>query len=261
VQDSIYHRFLEWYNNRYGKKYLCKKATDYFPDAAVVLAFDFVFVENDVSGKWLALQTGELAITDDTRARFDYWQKLCPELGRDLKAQAVAGEFAVHLPKFTFKPGDVEKFRATFASVLAVRQKMLDMNTFADIGEYMADKFPEWPRLPSLDMIEFHQWGTFGRPAELLIQRAPGATSKLTLLVSPPEVFNFDNGKIRANELLDAAKEKGAVETILLFAGKLTADEDIVKSSLPLLNKDLLSGADEIYLIDTADKVGLAKIV
>lgn len=254
MQDSLIRHFLEWYNNQSGKNYLCKKAAEYSPDAGATPTFDFVLVDSDAPSKWLALQTGEFLITDDTRARFDYWQNLCPELSRDLEEKGVAGEFAVHLPKFTLKPGDVEKFRATFASVVAARQKMLEGNTFADIGEYMADKFTEWPRLPSLDMIEFHQWGTFGRPEELLIQRMPGAVNKLTLLVSPHEVFNFDNGKIKANELLRAAKGKCTAKTILLFAGKLPADEDIVKSSLPLLNKDLISGADEIYLIDMVGK-------
>jgi hypothetical protein len=218
MQDSLNRHFLEWYNNQSGKNYLCKKAAEYFTNADAKSLWDFVLVESDAPDKWLALQTGELAVTDDTRTRFDYWQKLCTELCRDLVAQGVAGEFAVHLPKFTFKPGDVEKFRATFASVVAARQKMLEGNVFADIGEYMADKFPEWPRLPSLDMIEFHQWGTFGRPEELLIQRLPGAASKLTLLVSPHEVFNFDDGKIRAAEVLRAAKAKGAAKTILLFS-------------------------------------------
>lgn len=240
MQDSIIRPFLEWYNEQSGKKYRSEANPP----------FGFVLFDGNTPGGCLAIEIGELVITDDTRARFDYWQTLLPEMGRDLESNGAAGEFAIHLPKFTFKPGDIAEFRETFAAVVSARLKTLEGNNFADIGEYMADKFPAWPRLPSLDMIEFHQWGMYGRPDELLVQRMSGNSRKLTLLVSPTEVFKFDNGKMSASEHLKAAKVKGAMKTILLFAGKLSVDELILKSSLPLLNKDLLSGADGIYVGD-----------
>lgn len=250
MPDTLIRSFLDWYNEQSGKHFDCEKASERFPDAA----FEYALVESKAEESWLALETGELLITDDTRSRFDYWNSLISEMARDLESQNVSGEFAVHLPKFTFNPGDVRQFRETFASVVAARLKTIEGNSFADIGEYMADKFPAWPRLPSLDMIEFHQWGTFGRPDELLVQRMPGNGNKLTLLVSPAEIFKFDNGKIIANEHLKAAKVKGAPKTILFFAGKLPVDAAILTSSLPLLNKDLLSGADEIYIVDLVIK-------
>jgi hypothetical protein len=110
-------------------------------------------------------------------------------------------------------------------------------------------------------MIEFHQWSVFGRPEELLVQKMPGSIAKVSMLVSPNEVFQLDGGKMSANEALKLAREKGAAKTILLFSADLPLDGKLVQSSLQLLNKELISSVDEMYLVESADKDGILKIM
>ena len=253
MQNSLCLRFLDWYPplaDQSGKKFVCRKTSEFFSDRKNASAWDYVLYEPGNTNSWLAVQTAELAITVDTRNRFEFWQGLCPDISYDLETKGVAGSYGIHLPKFTLEPDQISEFRQAFTTVMAGRQKVLESNDFADIGEYMAEKFPKWPLGKSVDMIEFHQWSVFGRPEELLVQKIPGSIAKVSMLVSPNEVFQLDGGKMSANEALKLAREKGAAKTILLFPASLPGDGKLVQSSLQLLNKELISSTDEMYLLN-----------
>ncbi len=253
MQNSILLRFLEWYNSQSKKKYSPAKTEERFPDLKGPPAWQFVLYEATTPADWLALQPGDLSVTDDSRRRFEFWQRLCPEFTQDLAAKGVAGDFGIYLPKFTFGPADLPLIRRAFTGSMADKRKELELHKLADLGPSMADRFPAWPKSESRDMIEFHQWSTFSRPDEFLVQEMSAVGSVINILISPNEVFKIEGGELKANESLKLARQKGAKKTILLLTGKSNSDAEMVKSSLPVMNKTLLDSIDEIYMMDGND--------
>jgi hypothetical protein len=247
------NQFLAWYNRQSGKNYICKRGGEFFSGPVFNPAWDFALYEPDNPGKWIALAFGELAITPDVRQCFEFWQGLCADIGRDLKMRGIIGEFGVYMPKFLFGPGEITRLRQAIIESIIEKQKILDINRFADIGGNVQGKFPGWPTSKSVDMIEFHQWGTFGRPDELLVQKFYGIADSISVLVNPNEVFRMDAGTIPANTALGQAREKGAGKTILLLVGDSAVDGQLVKSALRVLHKQAISNIDEMDLIDSSD--------
>ncbi len=261
-------RFLNWYNKQYKGNYIHQRADTYFPDLKNKLNWDFVAYEPDNPEKWIGFEVKDLATTREVSRWSEFWDKLCLELSQDLAAQGIQGRFKImDPPVLNLRPRERPKFLKAFLKVLTNKESILKAD-FTDIGSDIAGKFTNWPREKSKNRDEYRKWGE-DRPRKLLINKSPDSGCEVSVCSSP--IVARDGAEIHkktvneadikhANEQLNLAKEKGARETILLFACYPFIYEDLIKNEVQNLDSHLICDIDCIYLVDMGSKGKVVKI-
>jgi hypothetical protein len=262
-------RFLKWYNRQHEGKYILQRAEDYFSELKDKLNWDFVAYERDNREKWFGIEMKELATTREVSMWLEFWKDLCLELSQYLAARGVQGKFKiVHPPVLHLKPRERPKLLKAFLKVVTDKETILKTD-FTDIGSDIANKFANWPVEKIRNFAEYNIYHGEYRPSELLINKSPDSRCEVTSPISPirardavkqhKETFNEADIK-HANKQLNLAKEKGARETILLFACYPFIYEDLIKNEVQNLDSHLICDVDYIYLVDMGSRGKVVKI-
>lgn len=268
-EETCVQRFLNWYKKHHKRNYTYERAEKCFPDLKGRLRWEFVAYEADNPEKWIGIEVKELATTREVSKWFEFWKSLCLELTQDLAGKGVQGKFKIiHPPVFHLKPGERQEFRETFIEVLCQKAPNMKVNEIIDIGPDIANKFANWPREKGNNLDEYDKWGEY-RPSELEITKSSDSGCEVTSPISPirardavkqhKETFNEADIK-HANKQLKLAKGRGARETILLFACYPFVYEDLIRNEVQNLDRKLIAGIDEIYLVDMGNKGRVVKI-
>ena len=267
AEEVCVQRFLNWYNEQHKRSYAHQRAEGYCPDLKNGMRWDFVAYERDNPGKWIGIEIKELATTREVSKWFEFWRKLCLELTKDLVGRRIRGEFKIiRPPVVNLKPRERPKLLKALLEVLTDKETILKTD-FTDIGPDIAAKFTNWPKQKS-NLEEYDKWRE-SRPSKLLINKSPDSRCEVIAPISPirardavkqhKETFNEADIKY-ANKQLNLAKEKGARETILLFACYPFIYEDLIKNEVQNLDSHLICDIDCIYLVDMDSKSKVVKI-
>ena len=251
-------RFLNWYNKQHKRNYIHQRAEDCFPELKGGLRWEFVAFERDNPKKWIGIELKDLATTREVSNWFEFWEGFCSKLTQDLVVKGVQGKFKIiHPPVLITKGRERSKLKRAFIEVLINKQSMLKESEFTDIGPDIADRFTKWPREKIRNLAEYNDFGE-DRPCELLINKMTDSGCEVRSPISPirardgvkqhKETFNEVDIK-HANKQLKLAKERGARETILLFACYPFVYENLIKNEAQNLDSHLICDIDYIYLV------------
>ena len=271
-EEICVQRFLNWYNEQHKGNYIHQRADTYFPGLKDKLNWDFVAYELDNPQEWIGIELKGLSTTREVSNWFEFWEGFCSELTQDLAVKGIRGKFKIiHPPVLITRGKERSKLKRAFTEILINKETILKAK-FTDIGPDIADKFTNWPKTKS-DPKEYDKWEEY-RPSELLINKNPDSRCEVTSPISPirardavkqhkeifNEMFKLKKGGIPANKQLKLAKEKGARETILLFACYPFVYEDLIKNEVQNLDRHHISDIDYIYLVDMGSKGKVVKI-
>ena len=268
-EEICVQRFLKWYNKQYKGNYTHERAENCFPELKGGLRWEFVAYEHDNREEWIGIEIKELATTREVSNWSEFWQGLCLELTQNLAVKVVQGRFdIIHPPVLILKPRERPKLLKAFLKVLTDKETILRTD-FTDIGPDIAKKFSNWPREEIRNFAEYNIYHGEYRPCELLINKSPDLRCEVTSPISPIRArdvvkqhkVTFNEADIKhANKQLKLAKEKGARETILLFACYPFVHEDLIKNEVQNLDSHLICDIDCIYLVDMDSKSKVVKI-
>lgn len=250
--------FLNWYSKQHGRNYIHQRAEDCFPKLKGGLRWEFVAYEPDNQETWIGIEIKELATTREVSRWSEFWGKLCLELTQALAYKGIQGKFMIiHPPVVNLRPREYPKLLKAFLKVLTDKETILRTD-FTDIGPDIAKKFSNWPREEIRNFAEYNIYHGEYRPCELLINKSPDLRCEVTSPISPIRArdvvkqhkVTFNEADIKhANKQLKLAKEKGARETILLFACYPFVHEDLIKNEVQNLGSHTICDIDYIYLV------------
>jgi len=257
-------RFLKWYNKQYKRNYIFERAKARFPNLKEG-DWDFIAYEPDNRQEWIGIEVKDLSTTRENHIWYKFWEKLCLELTKDLVGRGNQGEFSILPPVLYLKPKERQKFREAFIKVLTDNKPILKANKPIDIGPNIAAKFTNWPREKKGNLEEYYKWGEYC-PSELRITKRADSGCEVTLLTNPivvqdasethKKTFSEANMK-HENKQLNLAKEKGARETILLFACYPFIYEGLIKNEVQNLDSHLIYDIDYIYLVGMSKDIAV----
>ena len=274
IEEMCIQCFLNWYREQCKVKYICQRADIYFPELTGKLNWDFVAYEHDNIKSWIGIEVKELPLLKEPSIKFEFWQRLCSDLTKDLPGEGVQGEFYIFPRDVDLKCGDRSEFRKVFVEVVHQKAPNMKVNEIMDIGPDIADGFPNWPTEKS-DEDEYDEWGE-DRPCKLRIKRVSDSGCMVNSPMSPTPitvydvlgahreafdaVFKLKNDAIWANEQLKLAKKMGATDTILLLVCDSSVEEGLIKDNVQNLDRQFISEIDCIYLVSMGNKDRVVKM-
>ncbi len=262
-EKACANTFLSWLSSQYNASYELHRA-----DEKPEIKGRWDFVANEIGRKnWLAIEVKGLVIPH-VRRQFNSWCKFCDALTKELHTQQILlGSFVITTGvPWIFNQRQSKLLKSALLDVL-VNICPGDYLDSVNIGSKIASLFPDWPtKPPTIDnqlSKTQHVYKIIHPPEDIFISKLDNIKTSIEciplsqvyrphdeLIRAILRIFNPEEGKgAKPNIQLYEARDKGALETILLLDSHIKWQPNIVAKLLVNIDQSLFSSIDSIYLI------------
>ena len=256
--------FLDWLASHRGVSYEVERAADV---PGLNGRWDFV-VRQEKRSDWLAVEIKSLVIPSQRRHLWD-WSKLCRQATKRLQEQIRGTFWLVIGPNIplTFDQHDRQLLLDAFCCAMMHACADLEKDKSANLGPRIKCSFRSWPtKQPRSDRELWREKGIYEvvhTPEDLFVCKVDGTGCSMEVAsvfgafeVDPAltqavlSIFNPSGEKgAKPNEQLHEAKQKGAVETVLLLDSHIRWKPNAIAKLLNGIDQSLLYHIDVVYLV------------